>query len=272
MGNIESLPSRMSLQDFSYSMQVHGCVLLKNMVPPSSCEAMKEDVYEYYHKNRVLQIAAGIGEAAQWGAHHICGRHDHIHAFLESDCLHEYLTEFFGGKPYILNSIGASINVPAKMGAYEHGHKWHRDLRSYVGGGDRQMAIALVMLDEFTAENGATEVLLGTHRAREFPPESFIHAHAKPVCGAQGSIIFYDGDIYHRAGVNLTDKFRVGMTCLFTKPYYKQQLDYPRFLSEEYAESLSPRMRQLFGFNARVPAAMEEWYCPEGRFYKPDQE
>ena len=272
MGALETLSNGMTLKDFSYNMAVNGCVFLENMIPPSSCEAMKEDVFEYYKKNRGLQVAAGIGEAAQWGAHHVCGRHDHIHEFLEADYLHEYLTEYFGGKPYILNSIGAAINAPARMGAYEHGQKWHRDLRSYVGGGDRQMAIAMVMLDEFTAENGATEVLLGTHRARDFPPESFIRAHGKPVCGGQGSIILYDGDIFHRAGVNRTEKFRVGMTCLFTKPYHKQQLDYPRFLSKDYAESLSPRMRQLFGFNARVPASMEDWYNPNGRFYKPDQE
>lgn len=262
----------MPLEDFSYSINVNGCVLLHEMIAPASCEAIKKDVFDYYQRNRGLQIAAGIGETAQWGAHHICGRHDHIHEFLESDCLHEYLTAFFGGKPYILNSIGASINAPAAQGAYEHGHRWHRDLRSYAGGGDRQMAIALVMLDDFTADNGATEVLLGTHHAREFPPESFIRAHGKPVCGKQGSIILYDGDIIHRAGVNRTDKFRIGMTCLFTKPYYKQQMDYPRFLCKEYADSLSPRMRQLFGFNARVPSAMEEWYCPDGRFYKADQE
>lgn len=261
-----------SLPEFTYGMDVNGGMLFENVVSEAHCEAIKQDVFDYYEHRRGLQIAAGLGQTAQWGAHHVCGRNDSIHDFLQADYLHSYLTEYFEKKPYILNSIGASINAPAAMGAYEHGHKWHRDIRSYVGGGDRQMLIALIMLDDFTIENGATEVLLGTHRRREFPPESFILNNARSVCGKRGSIIVYDGDIWHRAGVNRTEQFRVGLTCLFTKPYYKQQLDYPRYLPKEYAESLSPKMRQLFGFNARIPASLEEWYSPQGRFYKTDQE
>lgn len=272
MGKLENQSDIIAAKDFSYTMEVNGCTLLKSIIPAPLCESMREDIFEHYEKTRKLQIKAGLGETAQWGAHHICGKRNSIHDFLEAEYLHGYLTEFFDGKPYILNTIGASINAPVAMGTYEHGHKWHRDIRSYVGPGHRQMIIILVMLDEFTAENGATEVLLGTHKARDFPPESFIQAHAKPVYGTQGSIILYDADVFHRAGVNHTQKLRVGLTCAFTKPYYKQQLDYPRFLDKDYADSLTPRMRQLFGFNARVPASMEEWYCPQGRFYKSDQE
>ncbi len=266
------LVNGLTLSEFSCAMEVNGGLLFEQVVPELMCERMKDDIFFYYEKNRELQIAAGLGEVAQWAAHHTCGRKDSIHDFLKADYLHYYLTEYFGGKPYILNAINASINAPIQNGIYEHAHKWHRDIRSYVSLGERQMVIALIMLDDFTIENGATQVVFGTHRTRHIPPEDFLLSNAKSVSGKRGSIIFYDGDIVHRAGINLTEHFRVGLTCLFTKPYYKQQLDYPRFLDKEYADSLSTRMRQLFGFNARVPVSMEEWYHPSGRFYKADQE
>lgn len=268
----KKLLNGLSLSDFNYNMEINGGILFDEVVPEKLCAGVRSDAFVHYEKNRELQIAAGLEKKAQWGAHHICGRKDHIHDLLEADYLHPYLTDFFDGKPYILNSIGAAINAPAHMGNYEHGQKWHRDLRSYAGVGPRQMAIAMFMFDDFTTENGATEVLLGSHHSGRFPPDDFIRQNAKQVCGKKGSIILYDGDIWHRAGVNRTEQFRVGVTCLFTKPYYKQQLDYPRYLDKTYAESLSPRMRQLFGFNARVPASIEEWYNPGKRFYGTDQE
>ena len=60
---------------------------------------------------------------------------------------------------------------------------------------------------------------------------------------------------------------------MLTRPFFKQQLDYPRFFDAAYAESLSPHLRQLFGFNARTPTNIEEWYQhPAHRFYQPNQE
>ncbi|MEQ9564874.1 MAG: phytanoyl-CoA dioxygenase family protein, partial [Pseudomonadales bacterium] len=201
------------------------------------------------------------------------GNKDGIHEFLASDVLDPYLSQYFDCKPYILNSIGGSINAPPKEGRYEHGHKWHRDIRTFVGSGKRQLAVALVMLDDFTEVNGATEVLLGSHHVEPFPPESFVAQNRHQVCGTRGSVILYDGDIWHKVGENRSDQFRVALTLVFTRPNIKQQLDYPRFLDASYAASLSPRMRQLFGFNARTPSSMEEWYLPDGeRFYRSDQE
>lgn len=261
------------IDNFRYAIQVQGCVVLKDLATDELSTRMREDVFYYYERNRELQVRAGFGESAKWGAHHLCGRNDGIHEFLESDVLDPYLSTYFNGKPYIINSIGGSINAPPAEGRYEHGHRWHRDIRTFVGLGNRQLAVALVMLDNFTIENGATEVLLGSHTVEEFPPDSFVAENRKQVTGRRGSVILYDGDVWHKVGENRSADFRVALTLVFTRPYFKQQLDYPRYLDPQYAESLSPRMRQLFGFNARTPSSMEEWYQPAGnRFYKSDQE
>jgi len=52
----------------------------------------------------------------------------------------------------------------------------------------------------------------------------------------------------------------------------KQQLDYPRALGDEFGASLSPVLRQVLGYNARVPASLDEWYQPpERRLYQKSQ-
>ena len=41
-------------------------------------------------------------------------------------------------------------------------------------------------------------------------------------------------------------------------------------LGEDFTQD--PRLRQVLGYNARVPATHDEWYQPsENRKYKPDQ-
>jgi hypothetical protein len=262
----------LSIDDFSYLMHIRGCTLLPNIVPSFRCEEMKKAIFAHYERYRPLQIQAGMGERAQWGTHHMVGNRDAIHDFLEQQELHPYISRYFDDKPYILNSIGASINAPKHLGNYEHGHKWHRDSRNYHTS-QQTMLILLVMLDPFTEQNGATEVLFSSHHHPNRPSEEMIIQNKQSVTGSQGSVICYDANIWHKAGENFTDQFRVGLTCIFTRPNIKQQLDYPEFLPESYRASLSPFMRQLFGFNARTPSSLEEWYQPaEKRFYQSNQE
>jgi ectoine hydroxylase-related dioxygenase (phytanoyl-CoA dioxygenase family) len=62
------------------------------------------------------------------------------------------------------------------------------------------------------------------------------------------------------------------LTLGFTRPFMKQQLDYPRALGYDRSETLSPALRQLLGYNARVPVSLDEWYQPpDRRLYKRDQ-
>ena len=59
------------------------------------------------------------------------------------------------------------------------------------------------------------------------------------------------------------------MECL---DYIKQQFDYPRFLGYDFGSTLDNDVKQIIGYNARVPASLEEYYVPkEHRMYQADQ-
>jgi hypothetical protein len=58
---------------------------------------------------------------------------------------------------------------------------------------------------------------------------------------------------------------------MYTKPFYKPQFDYCRALGHE-AMAWSDELRQIIGYNARVPETLDEWYRPrEQRMYRADQ-
>ncbi|RZJ71884.1 MAG: phytanoyl-CoA dioxygenase, partial [Flavobacterium sp.] len=85
-------------------------------------------------------------------------------------------------------------------------------------------------------------------------------------------IILFDSNLWHAGGINYTRKVRRALTLGFTKPYIKQQFDYPRYLGYEFGETLAADLRQIIGYNARVPASLHEYYQPiEQRMYKSDQ-
>ena len=172
---------------------------------------------------------------------------------------------FFGSK-FILNSFSALNNLPDQT---TFSAEIHKDIRFYSGKLNL-MINCLVMLDDFTEENGATWILPRSHLREEKPDRDFFFANAIQVTGRAGDIVIWNSNVFHCSGNNTTDKPRRALPIVFCKSSLKQLLDYPRaFGSKEF----SPEIRQLLGYDSRVPSSLDEWYQPkEHRFYKPNQD
>jgi ectoine hydroxylase-related dioxygenase (phytanoyl-CoA dioxygenase family) len=134
------------------------------------------------------------------------------------------------------------------------------------------MINVLVMLDPFTAENGATHLLEGSHLGREKPTDEVFFRDAVRAVGPAGTVVLFNSNLWHAAGENRNGEPRRALTLTLTPPYFKQQCDYPRMLGYNRAEKFSQHLRQILGYNSRVPADLEEWYRPpENRLYQLDQ-
>lgn len=257
-----------SLEEFEYDMCVSGFSMFENIVPLPLIERIRIDLPKRQEVCRYWQLKNGLSSGMEGAAHHIVGGSDSLADFLGQLFLDEYIRKYFSGE-YILNSFGALINLPVSGDAYRHGHSYHRDVRTYSEG-FRLLLNMLVMIDEFTIENGATKVVPGSHRVKERPGDAYLEGHAVQVAGPAGTILLFDSNVWHSAAPNTTRRPRMALTPTFSRPFFKQQLDYPRLLGDAYPKN--ERMRQLYGFNARVPANYDEWYQPaEKRMYKPGQ-
>ena len=250
------------------TFDAQGWLLLPGAVPAALRQKLVAELERAHEQQRRIQIANGVGEGTDGTVHHlpIAGG-----AFLEllelTGAASEMLDAFFGG-PYIVNTYGGVLNLPDNL---SYVGRIHRDLRSYSGD-LRLMAQWLVMLDDFTEENGATYLLNGSHRMPSPPPDDEFHRQATRAVGPAGSIVVFNSNLWHAAGVNRSKGPRRALTIAFTRPFMKQQLDYPRAIGYDAGDRLSPRLRQLLGYNARVPASLDEWYQPpERRLYRRDQ-
>jgi ectoine hydroxylase-related dioxygenase (phytanoyl-CoA dioxygenase family) len=83
-----------------------------------------------------------------------------------------------------------------------------------------QAVTALVLLDDFTTENGATRLVPGSHRFRRPPPKSF----SGPACrhpdqiiieAPAGSVLVFNAHLWHSGTLNRTRSHRRVLQCSF---------------------------------------------------------
>ncbi len=258
----------MDLAQFRRRVGDEGFAIVQGVVPAPLLAALRDDLAVHVERCRDIRAANGLGSDATGAAHHVLGSGDSMDRFLAANFLDDAIGDYFGGE-YILNSFGAVDNLPDADGGYAHGARFHRDVRTWSAD-LRLMLNMLVMLDDFTVENGATKLVPGSHRVEARPSDDELEARAVRATGAAGDILLFDSNVWHSAAPNRTPGRRRALTLTFTRPFVKQQLDYPRLLGEDFTRS--PRLRQVLGYNARVPANLDEWYQPpEKRMYRPGQ-
>jgi ectoine hydroxylase-related dioxygenase (phytanoyl-CoA dioxygenase family) len=110
------------------------------------------------------------------------------------------------------------------------------------------VAAVVVMLDDFTTENGATRIALG-HEARsvdEAPPEP---GEMTPLVGPKGTFAAYGGLLWHSTGINRTEVPRCGLLVHYCLPWVRAHENYQRTISTAMARAFSPELRQLLGIH-----------------------
>ena len=214
-----------------------------------------------------IQKEEGVLEESRNAYHHTIVTCRAQLALINPNPIHDYLEHYFGGR-YILNSMGSSYIEPVGT---VYTQNIHRDVRSFSGSA-KLLLNTLVMLDDSTTENGATWMLEGSHKTGRKPEQKFFYDNAVRVVGKAGDLLLFDGNIWHSAGVNSTPNPRRIVTPLFSPPFIKQALDYPRAFGYDFRWTITPQLRQILGYNALTPVTLSEFYKPrEKRFYKPDQ-
>ena len=120
--------------------------------------------------------------------------------------------------------------------------------------------------DEFTLEGGATMVIPGSHKRLSAPtPEA--SKMAIPVKAKKGSVVVFNGNLWHGAGARTIPGERVGMTLYFNRMYVRPQEDLNSLISDEVVTRNPPRFAHLIGRNNPFPAKEYGWFNPKGASY-----
>jgi ectoine hydroxylase-related dioxygenase (phytanoyl-CoA dioxygenase family) len=166
---------------------------------------------------------------------------------------------------FILPSEPAGASVDRFQSSF------HRDFPRYMSGFVASVNV-LFAVDAFTATNGATVVVPGSHQRAEAPTPQYMAARAVPVECPAGSMVVFDSTLWHAAGRNTSGQDRLAINHQFTRSYLKQQIDYVRALGDARVTAQAPRTQQLLGWYTRVVTSLDEYYRPEAeRLYRKGQ-
>lgn len=110
------------------------------------------------------------------------------------------------------------------------------------------MATTIWALTEFTAANGATRIVPGSHREPGHPkPDDDRRAIAAEM--PAGSVLVMDSQLWHCGGPNTTaDDWRLGLNVQYVRGFFRTQQNHYLGVSADKLAGYGPRLRQLLGF------------------------
>jgi ectoine hydroxylase-related dioxygenase (phytanoyl-CoA dioxygenase family) len=111
-------------------------------------------------------------------------------------------------------------------------------------------AAFIAAIDDFTADNGATVVVPGSHRWTDRIPS---HADARPCLLPAGSAVFFLGSLWHGGGANRSERPRLAVTGQYCDPWLRQQENFALELGKEQARDLREPIRSMVGYSIHPP-------------------
>ena len=101
-------------------------------------------------------------------------------------------------------------------------------------------------LTDFTEANGATRLIPGSHQKGN--PDYGGAYDSIPAQMSKGSVLIWDGALWHGGGANRTDKRRTGIAMNYCAGFVRQQENQQLGLSPDQVRDFSPRLRELVGY------------------------
>ncbi len=107
-------------------------------------------------------------------------------------------------------------------------------------------------VDDFTEDNGATEVIPGSHTWGDEEPD---HSddRVRQITMPAGSAVVFMGTLLHRGGANRSEGTRLGITPQYCQPWIRQIENMPLAVPPLVASGFSPLVRALLGYSIHRP-------------------
>ncbi|MEJ8675820.1 phytanoyl-CoA dioxygenase family protein [Chromobacterium amazonense] len=243
-----------------------GYIVVENVLSKELVEGIKQ---------RVSQLALRESECGEGHFYsqtgkmqrvwNLLGKGDVFHGVITQDLILDAMEKIFARetthKKYYLSSFQANILFPGA-----EAQKWHLDTpipephTSWI-----VKANTIWPLIDFTEENGATEVLPGSHTFSRRPKESdlpMLREKSIKVMAKAGSVVITHGHLWHRSGSNLSQDTRAVLLGSFAASFAREialEDNFFRSNSSEIVASWPEKTREVIGWDhgLKVGASFE---------------
>lgn len=168
--------------------------------------------------------------------------------------------DIFYTEPRVLAAVAHVLGEAIKLSSLNYRaakpgmglQKLHADWHEVVEPGDYKVCNSIWLLDDFSAENGATRLVAGTHLHGRLPQDELEDPWAQHpdeilIEAPAGSVVIFNSHTWHGGTNNQTDKPRRSMHSYFCRADQPQQVDQKRYIRYETLERIPAAAKRLLG-------------------------
>lgn len=251
---VPSMPLASPTPDLLAALDEYGAVIVEDFLSAAVVRALNAELDELvaaeagrrqgfvneqiaaFFGNKVSHLAGLAGKSPGFVEHIL------LHPCYEAVCDHILRPNC---SDYLLNIAHLMAREPGSAMQFIHRDAWVWK-RLPVLGGEVQLASVIALVD-FTADNGATLVVPGSHRWTDgrYPElKELVPAEMKA-----GSAVIYLGSTFHAGGANIThDSVRRGMHVSYCLGWLRTEENQALATPLAVARSLPARAQRLLGF------------------------
>ena len=233
-----------------------GYLVLPGFVPPPMLAALRDRVEALWEQEG---SEAGSEFRHEPGARRLANLVDKGAIFAEVVSMPKILecVEHVIGPSYKLSSLNARSTNPNS----EESQPWHADSAAIADERGYWVCNSIWMLDDFTAENGATRMIPRSHTWRRLPEpgDTISRPDEELVTGTAGTVVIMNTHMWHGGTANRTGRCRRALHGFYTRGDKPQQQYQKALLRPETVAALKPLQRRVLAIddaeNDRLSAA-----------------
>lgn len=111
-------------------------------------------------------------------------------------------------------------------------------------------AATIWAIDDFTSDNGSTDVIAGSHLWGDRVPQD---VEREPVVMKAGSCVFFPGTLWHGGGANRSDAGRLALTAQYCEPWLRPQEAFTLSMTRDTVRAVSEDVRRMLGYSIHPP-------------------
>jgi ectoine hydroxylase-related dioxygenase (phytanoyl-CoA dioxygenase family) len=160
---------------------------------------------------------------------------------------------------YLLEGFLLTASQAIRIHPGETPQPFHTDDSFYTIPRPRPMVSlsTIVAVDAFTAENGGTEVVPGSHRwddaALAGSYDRRDEERARAIELPAGGCVVFAGTLLHRGGRNRSAEARCAFSHQYCQPWGRQQENFTLSVPPAVAREMPPRLQELLGYSIHPP-------------------
>ncbi len=237
----------------------NGYLIKKSVLNSNECEEIKKILSKSINKEKELheKFKGKKSKMKDFGMVMVCPLYGDIFLkILKKKKLIDPFNKILGKKCIIYAYTSSSM--PPNKGNFSN--RIHVDCPRFIKNYITNMGCTIA-LDNFSEKNGATQFLPKSHLTSQKPNKKYFRNNRKLFECKKGSVLFFNGRLFHRGGKNRTKECRHAVTMNFSRHWMKQRFDMKRILKNKINfNKLDNSIKQKLGISSTPPSSLREYY------------